>query len=170
MIAAQNQAVAETARQVMESPRFLLSTGSDVVGVELGGSLKNIIALGAGMIDGLGLGDNAKGAFMAWGWTEAVSLGVALGASADTFCGLAGTGRPDSYLCGQPEPEPLRRVRTGQGPPVRRDILIYVERGGGSGHHKGGASSGRKARAGPADSATDPRNSIRRAVPQPGTG
>ncbi len=92
MIAAQDRAVAETARQVMESPRFLLSTSSDVVGVELGGSLKNIIALGAGMIDGLGLGDNAKGAFMAWGWTEAVSLGVALGASADTFCGLAGLG------------------------------------------------------------------------------
>jgi len=92
MIAAQDQAVAETALQVMESPSFLLSTSSDVVGVELGGSLKNIIALGAGMIDGLDLGDNAKGAFMAWGWREAVSLGSALGASADTFYGLAGLG------------------------------------------------------------------------------
>jgi glycerol-3-phosphate dehydrogenase (NAD(P)+) len=92
MIAAQEEAVAEAARQVMESPHFLLSTSSDVVGVELGGSLKNIIALGAGMIDGLHLGDNAKGAFMAWGWREAVSLGSALGASADTFYGLAGLG------------------------------------------------------------------------------
>ncbi len=92
VIAAQDEAVAETAQQVMESPRFLLSTSSDVVGVELGGSLKNIIALGAGMIDGLDLGDNAKGAFMAWGWREAVSLGLALGASADTFHGLAGLG------------------------------------------------------------------------------
>ncbi len=92
MIAAEDEAVAEVARHLMESPRFLLSTSRDVVGVELGGSLKNIIALGAGMIDGLALGDNAKGAFMAWGWTEAVSLGVALGASADTFCGLAGLG------------------------------------------------------------------------------
>jgi len=92
MIAARDEAVAEAARQLMESPRFLLSTSRDVVGVELGGSLKNIIALGAGMIDGLALGDNAKGAFMAWGWTEAVSLGVSMAANADTFCGLAGLG------------------------------------------------------------------------------
>ncbi|MFU8795955.1 MAG: NAD(P)H-dependent glycerol-3-phosphate dehydrogenase [Dehalococcoidia bacterium] len=92
MIAAEDEAATEIARQLMESPRFLLSTSRDVVGVELGGSLKNIIALGAGMIDGLALGDNAKGAFMAWGWTEAVYLGVALGASAGTFCGLAGLG------------------------------------------------------------------------------
>lgn len=92
MIAAQDTALAERARELMESPRFLLSTSGDVIGVELGGALKNIIALGAGMIDGLGLGDNAKGAFIARGWAEAVSLGVALGASAGTFCGLAGLG------------------------------------------------------------------------------
>jgi glycerol-3-phosphate dehydrogenase (NAD(P)+) len=76
----------------MESPRFVLSTSDDVIGVELGGALKNIIALGAGMIDGLGLGDNAKGAFIAWGWAEVVSLGITLGASASTFYGLAGLG------------------------------------------------------------------------------
>jgi glycerol-3-phosphate dehydrogenase (NAD(P)+) len=76
----------------MESPRFVISTSDDVVGVELGGALKNIIALGAGMTDGLSLGDNAKGAFVTWGWTEVVSLGVALGARAGTFYGLAGLG------------------------------------------------------------------------------
>jgi glycerol-3-phosphate dehydrogenase (NAD(P)+) len=76
----------------MESPKFFLSTSDDVIGVELGGALKNIIALGAGMIDGLGLGDNAKGAFITWGWTEIVSLGVTLGARAGTFYGLAGLG------------------------------------------------------------------------------
>jgi glycerol-3-phosphate dehydrogenase (NAD(P)+) len=92
VIAAQDIALAERARELMESPKFFLSTSDDVIGVELGGALKNIIALGAGMIDGLALGDNAKGLFIAWGWTEAVSLGVTLGARADTFYGLAGLG------------------------------------------------------------------------------
>jgi len=92
VIAAQDVALAERARELMESPKFFLSTSDDVVGVELCGALKNIIALGAGMIDGLNLGDNAKGAFIAWGWTEVVSLGVASGARADTFYGLAGLG------------------------------------------------------------------------------
>jgi glycerol-3-phosphate dehydrogenase (NAD(P)+) len=92
VIAAQDIAFAERAKELMESPKFVLSTSDDVIGVELGGALKNIIALGAGMIDGLGLGDNAKGAFIAWGWTEVVSLGVTLGARAGTFYGLAGLG------------------------------------------------------------------------------
>ena len=92
VIAAQDMALAEKARKLMESPKFVLSASDDVIGVELGGALKNIIALGAGMIDGLGLGDNAKGAFVAWGWTEVVSLGVTLGARAGTFYGLAGLG------------------------------------------------------------------------------
>ena len=92
VIAAQDISLAERARKLMETPKFFLSTSDDVTGVELGGALKNIIALGAGMIDGLGLGDNAKGAFIAWGWTEVVSLGVTLGARAGTFYGLAGLG------------------------------------------------------------------------------
>lgn len=92
VIAAQDIALAKRVRELMESPKFALSTTDDVIGVELGGALKNIIALGAGMIDGLGLGDNAKGAFIAWGWAEVVSLGVALGARAATFYGLAGLG------------------------------------------------------------------------------
>ena len=92
VIAAQGIALAERARELMESPKFVLSISDDVIGVELGGALKNIIALGAGMIDGLSLGDNAKGAFVAWGWAEVVQLGVTLGARASTFYGLAGLG------------------------------------------------------------------------------
>ena len=92
VIAAQDIALAERAKGLMESPKFVLYTSDDVIGVELGGALKNIIALGAGMIDGLGLGNNAKGAFIAWGWDEVVSLGVTLGARAGTFYGLAGLG------------------------------------------------------------------------------
>jgi glycerol-3-phosphate dehydrogenase (NAD(P)+) len=92
VIAAGDISLAGRARELLVSPRFELSTNTDVIGVELGGALKNIIALGAGMIDGLELGDNAKGAFIARGWADVVSLGVALGASADTLYGLAGLG------------------------------------------------------------------------------
>ena len=92
MVAAQDVTVADRARDLMNSPKFFLFTTDDVVGVELGGALKNIVALGAGMFDGLGLGDNAKAAFITWSWTEVISLGVTLGAKANTFYGLAGLG------------------------------------------------------------------------------
>jgi glycerol-3-phosphate dehydrogenase (NAD(P)+) len=92
VIASQDIAIAEKARELMESSKFTLFTSDDVIGVELGGALKNIIALGAGMLDGLGLGDNAKAAFITWGWAEVVSLGVSLGANPSTLYGLAGLG------------------------------------------------------------------------------
>ena len=92
IIASQDIAVAERARELIESDNFILSTSDDVIGVDLGGALKNIVALGAGMMDGLDLGDNAKAAFITWGWTELVSLGAALGAKVNTFYGLAGLG------------------------------------------------------------------------------
>jgi len=92
IIASKDIAIAERARELMSSAKFLLFTSDDVVGAELCGALKNIIALGAGMIDGLSMGDNAKGAFIVWGWNEIVSLGVSLGAEASTFYGLAGLG------------------------------------------------------------------------------
>lgn len=92
VVAAEPIAMAERARELMQSPRFLLSATDDVIGVELAGALKNIVALGAGMMDGLGLGENAKAAFVTWSWAEIVSLGVALGARAGTFYGLAGMG------------------------------------------------------------------------------
>jgi glycerol-3-phosphate dehydrogenase (NAD(P)+) len=92
IVAARDMAVAERARELVNSSKFLIFTSDDVIGVELGGALKNIIALGAGMVDGLGLGDNAKAAFITWGWIELSSFGVTLGAKADTFYGLAGLG------------------------------------------------------------------------------
>lgn len=92
VIAAQDIIIAKKAKGLLRSPRFFIFTTDDVAGVELSGALKNITALGAGMIDGLGLGDNAKAAFVALSWNEVVSLGLALGAKKDTFYGLAGLG------------------------------------------------------------------------------
>ena len=92
VVAAQDGGVAQSAQSIMRSPTFHVYTSEDVVGVELGGALKNIIALGAGMVDGLGYGDNAKAAYMSHGLTEIAGLGVALGANALTFLGLSGLG------------------------------------------------------------------------------
>jgi glycerol-3-phosphate dehydrogenase (NAD(P)+) len=73
-------------------PAFRVYTSEDHLGVELGGSLKNVIALAAGISDGLGLGDNAKAASMTRGLAEITRLGVALGAKPATFAGLTGMG------------------------------------------------------------------------------
>ncbi len=73
-------------------PFFRVYTNPDIVGVELGGALKNIIALGAGAAEGLGFGDNTKAALMTRGLAEIARLGLALGANPLTFAGLAGVG------------------------------------------------------------------------------
>ena len=92
VVASENITVAEKVRELIECPHFTLFTSEDVIGVELGGAFKNIVALGAGVMDGLALGDNAKSAFITYGWTELVSLGTVLGANPATFYGLAGLG------------------------------------------------------------------------------
>ncbi len=74
------------------TPTFRLYTSRDLIGVELGGAIKNVIAIGAGVSDGLGYGDNAKSALMTRGLTEAVRLGTAQGADPQTFMGLSGVG------------------------------------------------------------------------------
>jgi glycerol-3-phosphate dehydrogenase (NAD(P)+) len=92
VVAAENQDTTRKAQRLLATPNFCVFTNTDVIGVELGGALKNIIALGAGIADGLGYGDNAKAAFMTRGLTEITALGMALGANPLTFSGLAGLG------------------------------------------------------------------------------
>ena len=92
VIASRNPVAAITVQQIVNSSVFRAYTNDDVVGVELCGALKNIIALGAGMCDGMKLGDNAKSGFMTRGLAEVARLGVAAGANPSTFSGLAGMG------------------------------------------------------------------------------
>ncbi len=92
VIASTNSSVAEAAQDMIMTPRFRVYTHDDVIGVELGGALKNIIALGAGAAEQLGYGDNAKAIFMTRGLAEITRLGVAAGANPLTFAGLAGVG------------------------------------------------------------------------------
>ena len=90
--AAHDHELAVEIQEIFSTDRFRVYTNDDLIGVELGGALKNIIALGAGISDGLEFGDNAKAAMMTRGMTEMKRLGLALGANAETFSGLAGIG------------------------------------------------------------------------------
>ncbi len=92
VVASSDAQAARAAQGLLNSPTFRVYTHSDVIGVELGGALKNVIAIGAGMCDGMGLGDNAKAAFLARGLAEITRLGAAAGAQASTFAGNAGIG------------------------------------------------------------------------------
>lgn len=92
VIASDVEGLAEDVAAVFHSQRFRVYVNSDLIGVELGGALKNIIAMGAGIADGMDAGDNAKAAFMTRGIAEIARLGVACGAQPLTFAGLAGIG------------------------------------------------------------------------------
>ncbi|MBE5939926.1 MAG: NAD(P)-dependent glycerol-3-phosphate dehydrogenase [Lachnospiraceae bacterium] len=90
--AAENIEIANLIQNTFMSRSFRIYTSTDVTGVELGGSLKNVIALAAGMADGIGFGDNSKAALITRGLAEMKRLGVAMGAHHDTITGLSGIG------------------------------------------------------------------------------
>ncbi|RCX20069.1 glycerol 3-phosphate dehydrogenase (NAD(P)+) [Anaerobacterium chartisolvens] len=90
--ASPDRAAAEAVQEIFMTPKFRVYTNPDIIGVELGGALKNVIALCAGISDGLGFGDNTKAALMTRGITEIARLGKAMGAKPQTFSGLTGIG------------------------------------------------------------------------------
>ncbi len=92
VVASTRAAAAEVVQAVFSSNRFRVYTNSDPLGVELGGTLKNVIAIAAGVCDGLQLGTNAKAALVTRGLTEIIRIGVIWGAKTETFYGLSGLG------------------------------------------------------------------------------
>ena len=92
VVACEDRAAALLAQDLFMSRHFRIYTSPDIVGVEIGAALKNVIALCAGCCDGMGCGDNTKAMLMTRGLTEIARLGVALGARKETFAGLAGVG------------------------------------------------------------------------------
>ena len=92
MTASRDAAAARSVQQAFMNQYLRVYTSDDVVGAELGGSLKNVLALAAGILDGMGMGDNTKAALMTRGIVEMARLGEALGGRAETFSGLSGIG------------------------------------------------------------------------------
>lgn len=90
--ASEDAGAASLVQRLFHRPAFRIYTGSDLCGVELGGALKNVIAIAAGLCDGLGYGDNSKAALVTRGIAEMRRLGVACGARPETFSGLSGLG------------------------------------------------------------------------------
>jgi glycerol-3-phosphate dehydrogenase (NAD(P)+) len=91
-VACVDETLAQQIQQAFNTPMFRVYTNDDCVGVELAGAMKNVVAIAAGIIDGIGAGDNAKAALITRGLAEIQRLGVALGASEKTFAGLSGLG------------------------------------------------------------------------------
>lgn len=91
-VASADADVARRAQVALSAPHFRVYTNADVIGVELGGAIKNVIAIAAGILEGLGIGHNARSALITRGLAEITRLGVAMGAQPLTFAGLAGMG------------------------------------------------------------------------------
>jgi glycerol-3-phosphate dehydrogenase (NAD(P)+) len=127
VVACADEAVAALLQQACMTPYFRPYTNTDVVGVELGGVVKNVIALATGMAEGMGFGDNSKAAIITRGLAEMTRLGLAMGADAMTFMGLAGIGDLVATCM-----SPLSRNRTfgenlGRGMSVDEVVAITLQ-------------------------------------------
>lgn len=121
-VSATDMAVARQVQQALNQPCFRIYLNEDTIGVELGGALKNVIALCAGIIDGLGMGDNTKAALMTRGLAEIARLGKAMGGHKSTFAGLSGMGDL-MVTCGSMHSRNLRAgVLIGRGETVDEAI------------------------------------------------
>lgn len=144
-VASSNPELAQNVQNWLNQGAFRVYTGTDLVGLELGGALKNVIALAAGMCDGLGLGDNAKAALVTRGLAEMVRLGVSLGGRVETFYGLSGLGDLIATCSSRGSRNHQAGVRfargetlsdleaahlTAEGVPTVRAVVAYAREGG----------------------------------------
>ncbi|MBI3327841.1 MAG: NAD(P)-dependent glycerol-3-phosphate dehydrogenase [Nitrospinae bacterium] len=126
-VAGFGQAHAEAVRQALQTPAFQVIVVDDIVGIQLGGSLKNIYALAAGMCDGLEYGVNTKAAFIPHALAEMVQFGVVLGARPETFYGLAGLGDLVVTCLGPQSRNRTLGEKLARGQPLARILRESVE-------------------------------------------
>lgn len=120
--ASRSRTAAELVQDILMNETFRIYTSDDVLGIELGGAVKNVIALAAGVLDGLGAGDNTKAALMTRGITEIARLGVALGANSETFGGLSGIGDLIVTCASMHSRNRRCGILIGEGVPVKEAI------------------------------------------------
>ena len=130
VVAGDSADVVKFVQDAFNTPTFRIYTSDDVVGVELGGALKNVIALAAGICDGLGYGDNTKAALMTRGIAEITRLGLAMGAKPETFAGLSGIGDLIVTCTSMHSRNRRAGILIGQGKSVKdaeREVNMVVE-------------------------------------------
>lgn len=118
--ASDDAGAAKAIQETLAAPNFRIYTGADPVGVQLGGALKNVIALAAGIADGMELGHNARAALIVRGLAEIGRLGTAMGGRAETFAGLAGMGDLVLTCTGDLSRNRTVGVRLGKGEPLQK--------------------------------------------------
>lgn len=116
---------AEAVQKLFSGPRFRVYTGTDPLGAELGGAVKNVIAVAVGVSDGMGFGDNSRAALIARGLAEMTRFGVAMGARAETFNGLSGIGDLVVTCCSRHSRNHSVGERLGKGEKIA-DILASM--------------------------------------------
>jgi len=142
--AAREESTARDAQRIFATPRFRVYSHDDVIGVELAGALKNVIAIAAGILDGLGLGHNPRAALITRGLAEITRLGVALGASPLTFAGLAGMGDLILTTTGSLSRNRALGVALAQGETLEHYRSAHRSVAEGANTSKAGAALGRR--------------------------
>ena len=115
VVASPDESLRVQLQKELSTPRFRLYTNADMIGVEIGAAVKNIIAIAAGVVDGLGLGSNATAALVTRGLAEITRLVVACGGKRETLSGLAGLGDLVLTSYGELEPKSPGGIALGQG-------------------------------------------------------
>jgi glycerol-3-phosphate dehydrogenase (NAD(P)+) len=143
--AAADERTAQAAQRLFATPTFRVYSHGDIIGVELAGALKNVIAIAAGILEGLGLGDNPRAALLTRGLAEIARLGLARGAQALTFAGLAGMGDLILTACGQLSRNRALGVAVARGTTFEEYRAAHRSVAEGANASRAGAALGAKA-------------------------